>query len=729
MKSRNRSLLARTLPVILAAGGFGAAFRANASLSGARPDFNRDIQPILENYCFDCHADGANKGGVALDAFMTNPAMLTDHDLWLRVLKNLRAGLMPPQNKARPTEADKELIGQWVKRVAFDLDPQHPDPGRITLRRLNRIEYRNTIRDLLGVDFNTSEAFPPDDTGHGFDNIGDVLTLPPMLLEKYVVAAHQIVTEAAPQKSLMQITSVAVTGPLEKEHWVQTNHYTKNFPKDVPHSAKDRRAYARELLGGFALRAFRRPPDDRTLDRLVELAEAIAAQPGQTFEAGISEGVEAILCSPRFLFLAERAEPLAGGETYPLVDEYSLASRLSYFLWSTMPDEELMKLAAAGQLRKNFSSQVARMLKDPRSEALVNDFTGQWLRARDIETVPIEARSVVEREQSPEPAAVAERSRFQELSDRPEEALSPAERAELANLRSVLPEELRGRLRAELTSELREAMKLETEKTFDYVLHHDRCLLELIDADYTFLNSRLARHYGILTVQGDNMQYVQLPPGSPRGGVLTEGTVLAVTSNPTRTSPVKRGLFILDSILGTPPPPPPPNVPPLESASTGVSGRIPTLRETLAAHRENPLCSSCHNRMDPLGLALENFNALGCWRDEEYNEPIDASGKLMTGESFTNIIELKHLLVKNHSEEFYRTLTEKMLTYALGRGLDYYDVETTDQIVARIESTGGKPSALIEGIVESAPFQRTRVPGENRKQANPQLRADARTRP
>jgi hypothetical protein len=837
---------------MLAVGGLLAVPGASASPAGSRPDFHRDIEPILENYCFDCHGDGANKGDVALDAFKTNPAMLTDHDLWLRILKNLRAGLMPPQNKARPGAADKELIGQWVTRVAFDLDPQNPDPGRITLRRLNRIEYHNTIRDLLGVNFNTSEAFPPDDTGHGFDNIGDVLTLPPMLLEKYVVAAHQIVTEAVPQeprvmrqtvidgnqfvgagashayghpslsyyqpgmvsnvfnaqfsgtyrlatalmvrekfvdnvfdynrcrvafrvdgkelheedyawegdkayhydfevawdqgphalsfellplttnepaRSLsMQITSVTVAGPLEHEHWVQPKNYTKYFPRPVPESAKARRAYARELLGGFAQRAFRRPPGERTLSRLVDLAEATSAEPGKTFEAGISEGMEAILCSPRFLFLTEQAEPLARGETYPLVDEYSLASRLSYFLWSTMPDEELMRLAGAGELRKNFLPEVSRLLKDPRSEALVNDFTGQWLRARDIDTVPIEARSVLEREQTPDPAAAAQRRRFHELSDRPEEALSSAERTELAHLRSVLPEELTRRLRAEFSPDLREAMKLETEKTFDYVLRNDRCLLELIDADYTFLNARLARHYGILTVQGDSLQYVQLPPGSPRGGVLTEGTVLAVTSNPTRTSPVKRGLFILDSILGTPPPPPPPNVPPLESASTGVSGRIPTLRETLAAHRENPLCSSCHNRMDPLGLALENFNALGGWREEEFNEPIDASGKLLTGESFTNIVELKHILVKNHSEEFFRTLTEKMLIYALGRGLDYYDVATTDQIVASIEANGGKPSALIDGIVESAPFQRTRMAGENNKQANLQLHADARIR-
>jgi hypothetical protein len=248
----------------------------------------------------------------------------------------------------------------------------------------------------------------------------------------------------------------------------------------------------------------------------------------------------------------------------------------------------------------------------------------------------------------------------------------------------------------------------ETESVFDYILRQDRDLLELLDGDYTFLNERLARFYGITNVFGQEMRLVTLPPDSPRGGILTEGTILAVTSNPTRTSPVKRGKFILDNILGIPPLPPPPNIPPLEEALKGLTNHVPTLRETLAVHRENPLCASCHDQMDPLGLALENFNAMGMWRTQEFSEPIEVAGKLVTGESFTNVQELKQILVKDHAEDFYRTLTEKMLTYALGRGLDYYDVETVDQIVARVEKSGGKPSALFAGIIESAPFQKTR---------------------
>jgi hypothetical protein len=851
------------------------AFFAAAALSGGvlqaaenrgAAEFQKNIKPILENYCFDCHADGANKGNVVFDEFKNEQAVLENHELWLHVLKNLRAGLMPPQKKSQPTKEEKELVERWIKSAVFAIDPLNPDPGRVTIRRLNRVEYRSTIRDLIGVQFDTQSAFPADDTGHGFDNIGDVLTLPPMLLEKYVVAANQIVSQAVPvapkvireeivdgadfdgaenarpkprrerpefpepmalsyyksavisntfkakiagryqlgvalminekyvdnvvdlnkcrltfrvdgkellrkeyaweggrslhynyevdlsaggheltfelqpltpdepqTRSLsMQITSVKVSGPMAQEHWVQPKNYTKFFPRPVPDDAKDRRAYARELLGGFARRAFRRPADEKTLDRLVSLAESIYSQPGKTFEAGVSQGMVAVMASPRFLFREERAEQLAGRAAYPYVDEFSLASRLSYFLWSSMPDEELLRLAEAGELRKNLTAQVERLLKHEKSEAFVRNFVGQWLRARDIESIPIEARFVLAREEKFDPVASNNRKRFNELQKKPEEQRTPAEREEIELLRSSFRRSFRQPLRAELTGELRLAMRLETERSFDYVLREDRSLLELLDSDYTFLNERLATHYGIENVTGKEMRLVKLPANSPRGGILTQGTVLGVTSNPTRTSPVKRGVFILDNILGTPPPPPPPDIPPLEDATKNVTNRAPTLRETLAAHREQPLCSSCHNRMDPLGLAFENFNAMGMWRDAEFNEPIDATGSLITGETFNDVRDLKRALVKNHYKDFYHTVTEKLLTYALGRGLEYYDVETCDQIVARIEAAQGRPSALIAGVVESAPFQKTRPANQNepKKSAQPgQQRADIRTKP
>jgi hypothetical protein len=659
-------------------------------------EFNRKIRPVLEEYCYDCHGDGENRGGVALDAFNSTTNFVASRDVWWRVLKNLQANLMPPAKKSQPTKEQKKLIVQWIKQAVFETDPQNPDPGRVTLRRLNRIEYQNTIRDLVGVDFDAPGIFPPEDTGHGFDNLADVLTLSPMLLEKYVDAAEKIIGQAVP----------VADGAVSKQ--AKPGNYTRFFPKPVPDSAAARREYARELLGDFARRAFRRPVDKETTDRLARLAESVYDQPGKTFEAGVAKAMVAVLASPRFIFREENAAPAAGRQAYALVDGYALASRLSYFLWSSMPDEELFQLAAGGKLRENLSAQLARMLADPRADALEKNFVGQWLQARDIETVPIEAPSVLAREQKPDPAQEAERQRFRELRDKPDGTLTPAEKAELAKLRAAFRAR-RQPTDADLTDDLRHAMRQETESVFACILREDRSLLELLDSDYTFLNEPLARHYGITNVVGPEMRRVTLPPDSPRGGVLTEGTVLAVTANPTRTSPVKRGVFILDNLLGTPPLPPPPNVPPLENSIANVNGRAPTLRETLAVHRENPLCASCHNQMDPIGLALENFNALGMWRDQEFGQPIDPSGQLITGETFANIRELKHVLVKNHAEDFYRTLTRKLLTYALGRSLDYYDVETVDQIVARIENSGGKPSALLAGIVESAPFQKTRT--------------------
>jgi mono/diheme cytochrome c family protein len=811
-------------------------FRATAGESPGAAEFRTDIRPILETYCFECHGDGMSKGKVAFDGFKSDQAAVEDRELWWNALKNLRANLMPPAKKPRPTPEQRELIAHWIKSDVFGIDPQNPDPGRITIHRLNRVEYRNTIRDLLGVDFNTDAEFPPDDTSFGFDTIADVLTLPPMLLEKYVDAAETIVAEAVPtvpgvvpertvsggrfhagddsgggwdgplslsyytnaavsntlsgqiagkyhlsvdlrvnekfvdgvfdynkcrfifkvdgrallsneyswqggrpyhyefdqnwavgdhqfafellpltqephaRTLTMQINSVTVRGPLDAEHLTRPKNYARFFPKDVPAGSSARRQYARELLGNFARRAFRRPVDDVTVNRLAKLAESVYSQPGKTFEAGISEGMVAVLASAQFLFRDETAEPGGARGAFPFVDQYALASRLSYLLWSSMPDEELLRLAGEGELRNNLSAQVARMLKDHRSEAFIHNFTGQWLRARDIEDVSIDARSVLAREAKFDPELDKARHRFHELSDKPEDSLTKEEQDELAALRESFSKRFKHRPRTDLTGDLRRAMRMETEDSFDYVLRQDRSLLELLDCDYTFLNQKLAAFYGITNVTGDEMRRVTLPPGSVRGGILTEGTTLVVTSNPTRTSPVKRGLFVLDNILGTPPPPPPPDIPPLEDAAKGVTNHVPTLRETLAMHRKNPLCSSCHNRMDPLGLALENFNAMGMWRDQEYNEPIDATGKLITGETYSNVKELKGILVKDHYEDFYRTVTEKLLTYALGRGLDYYDVETVDQIVHRIEKANGRASALLAGVVESAPFQKCRKP-------------------
>lgn len=813
----------------LSVAGLCALARADG-LSGAA-QYHAQIQPLLQTYCYDCHADGVNKGNIALDGFKSDQAVLTNRDLWEKALHYVRAGLMPPAKKPHPTLDERGRLTAWIKTAVFQSDPLNPDPGEVVLRRLNRAEYRNTIRDLMGVDYDTEDNFPPDDTGFGFDTIGGVLTISPMLFEKYLTAAQEIVAETVPdaprvvaEKPLegwqfrgggvdgstlsyyapaavsnqfnapadghyqlvldlkvnekfvdgvfdynrcrltlkidgqeawhkeysweggkpyhyelkrdwaagihrlefdlapltpgkdpartlsIQVQSLTVQGPMDGKFWVKPKNYDRFFPGGVPAGRGPRRRYAEQLLGNFAARAFRRPVDDRTVRRLADLAEEGYSQPGKTFEEGVGQAMVAVLTSPRFLFLQESPEVDSGRHGYPYVDEYALASRLSYFLWSSMPDEELRRLAGEGALRQNLRAQVQRMLKDDRSQNFVRDFAGQWLRARDIESIQIESREVLSREHKPDPQVTRDRNRFYELAAIPKDSLTPAQHDELKTLREKFFKRSKAGGRRELNYEVRHAMREETEDVFSYVLHQDRSLLELLDSDYTYLNDRLARFYGLTNLAGlgHEMHRVQLPAGSQRGGILTEGTVLVATSNPTRTSPVKRGLFILDSVLGTPPPPPPPNIPPLEDAAKGIANHTPTLRETLAIHRQNPLCSSCHSRMDPLGLAFENFNAMGLWRTNEFGNPIDTSGRLITGEAFKDVRDLKHILVEKHAEDFYRTLTEKMLTYAIGRGLEYYDVESVDQIVARIEQDGGRSSALISGIIDSAPFQKCR---------------------
>lgn len=641
--------------------------------------FRQHVAPVLAKYCFDCHGDGAATAEVAFDQFTSDQQLLESRELWWKALKQLRAGFMPPQGEPRPSADELQQLESWIKTAVFEINPQKPDPGRVTLRRLNRVEYRNTIRDLVGVEFDTAGEFPADDTGYGFDNIGDVLTMSPLLLEKYVAAAEAI---------------------------VQQPGFQRLFPRDVPQTDVERRQYAEEILSRFVGRAFRRPGEPETIERLVNLAQDLAGQPGRTFEAGIARAVTAILASPRFLFREEMVEagPTA---TYPLVDEYSLATRLSYFLWSTMPDDELFALAAEHKLRENLSAQVRRMLSDPRSKQFIRNFTGQWLQTRDIDSVPINAFAVISGDRPPDPEAQQRRARFRELRSKPLESLTAEEKAELDAALAAFRAG-RGRFRQfELNGDLRRAMRDETEMHFAHLVQEDRSLLELIECDYAFLNERLAKHYGIEGVTGGEMRLVRLPPDSPRGGLLTQGTVLAVTSNPDRTSPVKRGLFILENLLGTPPPPPPPNLPTLEDAAKQLGDR-PTLRQQLELHRAQPLCHSCHNRLDPLGLALEDFNALGMLRESRPDHVIDTSGTLLSGESFKNSRELKHILATERRRDFYRCLTEKLLTYALGRGLDYYDVYTVDDVVDCLDRENGRAMVLISGIIESAPFQRRR---------------------
>lgn len=837
--------------VLLAACAALLPATAGAEESRLLKSFEDEIAPVLDRYCYDCHGFGTAKGGVTLDEF-TDAEKFRDPSLWVRVLRNTRADIMPPLDEPKLPPDLKDKLAQWIKREALGLDPRLPDPGHVIVRRLNRVEYRNTVRDLLGVHFNTEQEFPPDDTGHGFDNLGEVLTISPMLLEKYLDAAQAIVAEAVPSEPWVvaetvirgrefteiasseaaetpgrqgpkpaggamelsyywpavirathaaahdgryrikvdlrpieryvddqfdlnrcqlrfkvdgetlldqefvreggrnlafefdrewsagehelvfeleplapareqlrnlriRIEAVTVRGPFTPEHRVRPARYAEFFPEPIPADVDGRRAYARRVLEKFATRAFRRPVDAATVERLADLALAQAAMPDATFEGGVGQAIAAVLASPRFLFREEGTLPVEPGQAHPLIDEYALASRLSYFLWSTMPDPELFRLAGAGRLRAELGTQLPRMLADPKAEEFVRNFTGQWLQARDVAHVQINAVDVFLRE-NPNPDFEPAREVFRQLNRIPPEQRTPEQKAALEKARAVAMAVFRAP-KPQLTETLRTAMRRETELHFAHVLKHDRSLVELIESDYTFLNEELAAHYGIEGVTGSEMRKVDLPAGHPRGGVLTQGTVLAVTSNPTRTSPVKRGVFILENILGTPPAPPPPNIPALEDVASKEELARMSLRETLALHASNPLCSSCHSRMDPLGLALENFNALGRWREQDQNQPIEPAGRLITGEAFTNIQGLKRILATSRRRDYFYSVSEKLLTYALGRGLEHTDMDTLDQLVARLEAAEGRPSALLAGIIESAAFQRRRS-GEHHSAAH-----------
>lgn len=485
-----------------------------------------------------------------------------------------------------------------------------------------------------------------------------------------------------------QVGELKITGPLESDRWVKPKGYERYFTRDLPPlDPVERQAYAREILQPFAAQAFRRPVDNDTLDRLVALAKSVYDQPNKTFEEGVGRAMVGVLSSPRFIYRTETVLDRKPGEKYPLVDEYALASRLSYFLWSTAPDQELLSLAGDGRLRAELDKQIDRMLADPRSGNFLSGFVGQWLRSRELSNVLIDAEAIVEADESPEQkeARVAAQSRGRGRNN------------VRTNVRAYI-----------FDAPLRDAMRQETEMTFGHILRNNRSLLELLDSNYTFLNQRLAEHYGIPDVQGQNMRMVELPEDSLRGGLLTQGTLLTVTSNPERTSPVKRGLYILENLLGTPPAAPPPNIPELDEAKEQFAGRTPSLREVLEMHRANALCSSCHGRMDPLGLALENFNAMGMFREKDAQQPINPAGQLITGESFQNISELKKILVENRRADFYRCVTEKLLTYAVGRGMEYPDTDIVDTIVEDLEAHQGEVSRLVRGVIHSAPFQRLR---------------------
>jgi hypothetical protein len=627
------------LGMMVATVGGAAPFKNLPAAHSAEGDLQKTILPLFRKYCYECHNDTKHKGGFSLEAY-PDVAFIREHrQVWVELLRKVRTQEMPPEGKPQPTQRERQRIVSWVDAKLFPVNYDNPDPGRVTIRRLNRSEYNNTVRDLVGIDFHPAEDFPNDDTGYGFDNIGDVLSLSPLLLEKYMTAAEEIM-EA-----------------------VLTNDVAKNRLFTMSPAGGNTNACLEQIIGGFASRAFRRPTTAAETKRLVNFAKDFLAK-GESLENSVKLTCEAVLVSPNFLFRGElQPNPDNPAQSYP-IDEFALAARLSYFLWSSMPDGELFALAGKGKLRRELPKQVRRMLKDAKSDALVHNFAGQWLQLRNLKT--------------------------------------------MAPDRQVFPT---------FDDELRAAMAMETELFFKNIVREDRSLMEFLTADYTFVNEPLARHYGLKQrVTGQEFQRVLLK-GSGRAGVLTHASVLTVTSNPTRTSPVKRGKWVLENLLAQPPPPPPPNVPPL-SEGTGAAASA-SLRERMEKHRQDPLCASCHVQMDPIGFSLENFDGIGAWRDRDGTFPIDASGRLPGGDRFSGAGGLSSLLASKRKEQFLRCMAEKMLTYALGRGLEYYDRCALETIVAQMEKQDCRFSALIEAVVNSVPFQKRRGEGDPIARGNP----------
>ena len=732
-----------------------------------KPTFETTVQPVITKSCVMCHNDRMTSGGLNVAAVNSESALHGNREQWERIIHKIRTGEMPPKGIPKPPAEQTAALMKFVQEKWEEADRKIPaDPGRVTARRLNRVEYSNTVRDLLGVDYKAQRDFPSDDSGYGFDNIGDVLTISPVLMEKYLDAAEQIASRAigadplpkkplsveysgktqAPRKvdrSTVELThrvdwdaeytlqvglpgerpadakpvmlAIFMDGKKIAEKMVETkpsklvyfnpyseeefklflpegdhafrfaflnDEYVKQFQTDkesynqkknkyigsvifngpfapaVPVEKASRKKIlicdlktsgdtcAYKIVSTLAHRAYRRPVTKAEVDGLFKFV-TLAKTEKQSLEQGLQLAIQAMLVSPHFLFRIER-DPVAG-MPHP-VTELELASRLSYFLWSSMPDEPLQALAEKGQLRANLETQVKRMLEDPKSAAFADNFAGQWLETRNLDSV------------------------------KPDPKMFP-----------------------QWGPELREDMRTETRLFFDAMLRENRPMSEFLDAKFTFLNDRLAKHYGIEGVEGSEFRRVELTT-SQRGGLLSQASVLTVSSYPTRTSPVIRGKYVLQNILGAPPPPPPPDVPSLDEAAVGSAG---SLRQQLEKHRSNAMCASCHSRMDVLGFGLENYDAIGRWRTKDGKFEIDSSGTLPNGKSFKGPDEMRKLLLAD-VPEFSRCLTEKMLTYSLGRGLERFDRRTLEDLNKKLAAADYRFQTLLFEIVKSLPFQQRR---------------------
>lgn len=632
--------------------------RSSDALAVAQEDYDGDIIPFFEEFCFSCHGRKKQEAGIDLEAAVHISHLGENESTWERVLAMLDSGQMPPEDERQPTDFDREDVGGFVEQeLDTAIRAMRPEPGRVTARRLNRQEYNNTIEVLLGVDSEPADVFPVDDSGYGFDNIGDVLTLSPYLLEKYLAAAEEVVQEVVAREldppAEKEIDENGDSGEAEVEEAPAERHiFVCGHDR-----GKHRMGCANTILRTFASKAYRRPVSRDEVKELKKLVTMVRDD-GDTFEDGIELAIEAILVSPKFLFRIEHdVDPLVPN-TVQYVNDFELASRLSYFLWSSMPDDELFELARRKKLRRPdvLTAQITRMIADEKAEELVFNFAGQWLELRNL-------------------------------------ALVTRATAQFPNF----------------YRELRRAMQKETNLFFEAVLRENMSILNFLDSDFTYVNEPLAKHYGIEGIEGKEFQRITVDR-EQRGGVLTQASILTLTSYPTRTSPVLRGAWLMENILGIEPSPPPEGVPPLEDNPKKLEG---TIREQFEQHRADPTCASCHSRIDPLGFGFENYDAIGKWRTEEREHPVDASGVMPTGESFTGSYELRQILI-NDPDNFVRCFTEKMLTYALGRGLEPYDRPVVAAIEEQIVEEDYRIQSVIREIVMSVPFQMRRGEGVNK---------------
>jgi cytochrome c5 len=744
----------------------------------AQTQFDKDVRPILEKNCGLCHSEQAAAGGLRIAAFANAATLQSDRSGWEKIAAKVASGEMPPKGAPRPSQPE---IDAFVKYVESEFDradrASKPDPGRVTVRRLNRAEYSNTIRDLLGVHFKAGEEFPADDSGYGFDNIGDVLTVSPTLMNIYLSAAERIASRAvgadplpragvfdkkrkvrrrgasgielkdvidydaeyivralisghrgndgkpvtlvisvdgkplktvdvpsaftlvnrqggATQRTHEEVRVYLPQGPhtfraefinddailskIDVTARLSTNRniYPENFeiagPYPVAGTAAARKPFllcdpgtggaacAEKILIPLARRAYRRPVSKDEVARLVKVYNRAAASgynPGQSLQFAIT----AMLVSPQFLFRIER-DPVKPGAVARITD-IELASRLSYFLWSSMPDDELLRIAESGKLRQPavLDAQVKRMLADPKLEALAENFAGQWLEIRSLD------------------AAKPDPKKFPSWN-----------------------------------ADLREAMRTETTLFFQHVLKENRPITDFLDSNYTFVNEAMARHYGLDGVTGADFRKVDLTDGK-RGGVLTQASVLTVSSYPSRTSVVLRGKYLLDNILGAPPAAAPPDVPAIDEAAVGTTK---SLRQQMESHRSNAVCASCHARMDVLGFGLENYDAIGRWRAEDGKFPVEPGGTFPNGKSFKTPAEMKSVL-RAEVPDFSRCLTEKLLVYGLGRGLEAYDRMAVREIVRNAAASDYRFQTFITGVIHSFPFQHRRAAAATPKTSAP----------